>query len=193
MHLGKCLQLCACIPKAWYPSQASSVMFLWEGCAAIGLHTYSQGPHSCLWAWIWPCTLYWLVPQESPIASPSCCASAGRTSIHSRACRQPGSPEMPVGWQLALAIAIGSSFHHCMCVGNQPLPLHRCLELAPVYECMHTTSSSHHDCLPCFLATKDPNSPVATVDPLSTNQGPHSCPCCGPQQPGMKNGQASPD
>lgn len=51
-----------------------------------------------------------------------------------------------------------------MCVRNKPLPIHRCLWLATAVECMRTTSSDRHCCLPCSLvlrsggAAEDPNS-----------------------------------
>lgn len=65
------------------------------------------------------------------------------TSLHfhapalkpSNACQQPGLLQLPVHLPLAPALAAGSGSHHCVCVYNWLLPLHRDPWMTPATKC----------------------------------------------------------
>lgn len=59
----------------------------------------------------------------------------------------------PQWLQLAQTLAAGARPHLYVYVLNEHLALHRHLQLAPATESVHTTNSSHHQCLPKSQAT----------------------------------------
>lgn len=52
-------------------------------------------------------------------------------------------------------------------VCNQPLPTHRHMQPAPAAECVQTTSSGHHHCLPWSLATGPGSNAEYSYSPFS--------------------------
>lgn len=76
-------------------------------------------------------------------------------------------PTAALGLQLAQALVAGPGPHYQACVCDQPLPLHRHLQLVSTDKYVHTISFGHHCCLLWSLATgpggaiEDPNSPCS--------------------------------
>lgn len=130
---------------------------LWVDSLATGEHANSQDSCSCLWDWVRPCLLHCLAPLLLPAASPSshapachwpdfvtglhCHAPVSRHRSHGNAHQQPGTSQVPVSPQLALACAGCPGPQLYMCACNWPLPLHRHVQLAPTAKCVHHTDS----------------------------------------------------
>ena len=162
---------------------------LWEDCAATGMdasvRTFTgtcrlrSSPVSCHW----PTSLG--LPTASPssfaLACPSLTPSTSfhchmpvlrftllwiHNIIHIIACWQPGPLWLPACLQLALALADALiCWPLCGMVAISACHYSRHLHWAPEAEYAHTTNSSHHHCLLCFLdagpgcATEEPNNP----------------------------------
>lgn len=121
--------------------------------AGSGGHAHSQGPHRCLWAWIWPCLLPWPVPlchlQLTPLAvyppSPRltpdtdlhCCAPVSRTPaaslVHTDS-KAPAGARAPVAG-LSPEACPGSHHYMCVCI----LPTTQ----AQAYQKKHYRKQSH--------------------------------------------------
>lgn len=172
-------------------------------------HADSQSHHSSLWAWIWlyllslACAtsgapsahLELLLPAVSlhaPDLSSSTilgfCTHMARASNHGIADWWPKASHLPECLQFVPTLAVCSGFHHYMYAWNQSLPLHGYLQMFSLVQCVHTTSSSHHNCLPWCPATlvscwghHQPLRPPWIC--FSVLQGRCSCWCCGPQWP----------
>lgn len=112
------------------------------------------GPHSCLWAQLWPCLrsvactagLISAGTFNCELAShwPESChwlpllCTCGET-LKPQACmltaRVPAGASASIQFTLILAVHPGSC--HSTCVCNWPVPLHRHLQLVPAAECTH--------------------------------------------------------
>lgn len=155
------------------------------------IYTDSQGPTVACGSGFSPTSSWWPVPLHALIESPSamhlhascptlvtrlhCFVHALGRPCHCRnAHQQPRPPQLPVHPQLTQAFATGPSPHQYTYASNHPFSLYKQLQLAPIVECRHTTSSGHHHC-PCrFLGAgpggiaEDPKALAATVEPHNT-------------------------
>lgn len=97
-----------------------------------------------------------------------CCALAGRTVIHSKACQQPGSLQLLVHLYLSSAIVFGTGPHHYIWVYNQPLPLNKHLQVVPASEYSPLALATTTAC-PSIYSLRTPVALKITVGPHSTS------------------------
>lgn len=103
-----------------------------------------------------PPLVYLNIPAE-PIICLHCHVLWWVSASIVNACQQPVCSQ----WGLALAAA---QVPTTMCVYNQPVPLHRHLQLAPATKYVHTTGSRHHGCWFLSAGPKTLETPIDLAD-----------------------------